>query len=168
MLYQKHLSNQVQYRLHHPVMSTKSKKRLPSNEVIKDGYNSLLMKQGIDSSTGKPLIWRRTPRQATKMKPQLISTKLFLGWRMHRYCCVIWSIHHTLCDENAPKGRKKEAAKHIQRSIIPLIVKEKEWGETGEAYQGSSPREAVQTHPHRRICRCAWRIVLLKKPKDHR
>ena len=42
---------------------------------------------------------------------------------MHRYCCVIWSIHHTLCDENAPKRRKKEAAKHIQRSIIPLIDK---------------------------------------------
>ena len=66
MLYQKHLSNQVQYRLHHPEMPTKSKKRLPSNEVIKDGYNSLLMKQGIDPSTGEALNLKKNTKASNK------------------------------------------------------------------------------------------------------
>ena len=65
MLYQKHLSNQVQYCLPHPKMPN-NKKRLPSNEVIKDGYNNLLMKQDIDQSTGEALNLKKNTKASNK------------------------------------------------------------------------------------------------------
>ena len=65
MLYQKHLSNQVQYRLHHPEIPN-NKKQLPSNEVIKNWYNNLLMKQGIDPSTDEALNLKKSTKASNK------------------------------------------------------------------------------------------------------
>ena len=120
MLYQKHLSNQVQYRLHHPEMPN-NKKRLPSNEVIKDGYNSLLMKQGIDPSTGEALNLKKNTKASNKNEA---TANLHVAvFRLKDASSLLCDLVHTLCDENAPKRRKKEAAKLIQRRIIPLVDK---------------------------------------------
>ena len=123
MFYQKHLSNQVKYRLYHPEMPN-NKKRVPSNKVIKDGYNNLLMKQGIDPSTGEALNLKKNTKASNKNEATANLHEAVS--RLKDASLLLCDLVHTLCDENAPKRRKKEAAKHIQRSIIPLIVKEKE------------------------------------------